>query len=221
MNRKFVIADTHYGHKNIVRGASVWDNPDATRDFETVEDMNKAIVKSINDTVARQDELYLLGDLAFGNIYTLVEFITQIKCENIHVILGNHDQSIRDNRSFVLHNDLMKSETLKIAKEFLGVNILPGEFATFKIQNLFKSVSIRKQIKYEGQTFVLDHYPLEAWNGSVRGTVMLHGHVHQALNNSVLNTEYRRFDMDWGYWRKPIEIKELFKMAAKRKKLNI
>lgn len=220
MSRKFVISDTHYGHKNIVRGSSVWDNPDATRDFETVEEMNEAIVKSINDTVAKQDELYLLGDLAFGNIYTLVEFITKIKCENIHVILGNHDQSIRDNRTFSIHNN-MKTDKIGIAREFLGVNIPSGESSNFKVQDLFKSVSIRKQIKHEGQTFILDHYPLESWNGSVRGTVMLHGHVHQALNNSILNTEYRRFDMDWGYWRKPIEINELFKMAAKRKKLNI
>lgn len=217
--RKFVIADTHYGHKNIVRGASVWDNPDATRDFETVEEMNEAIVKSINDTVARQDELYLLGDVAFGNVYTLVEFLRKIKCENLHIILGNHDQSIRDNRPFTIKNEAPLDALLAI--EVLGKPIPPGHSETFRTQDFFKSVQIRKQIQHEGQTFVLDHYPLESWNGSVRGTVMLHGHVHQALNKSILNTEHRRFDMDWGYWRKPIEISELFKMAAKRKKLNI
>ena len=220
MNRKFVVADTHYGHNNIVRGVSQWENPNATRDFESVLEMNDAIVKSINDKVTKHDELYLIGDVAFGNVYTLVEFISRLKCGNIHVILGNHDQSIRDNRPFTIDHI---TETLHplIAIEKFGKTILPNESEQFRTHDMFKTVSHRKTIKHEGQSFVLDHYPLEAWNGSTRGTVMLHGHVHQALNDSILNTEYRRFDMDWGYWQRPVEISELFKLAAKRKKLNI
>lgn len=39
----------------------------------------------------------------------------------------------------------------------------------------------RKVIKIDGQKIVLDHYPLQAWDGSMRASWNLYGHVHGNL----------------------------------------
>lgn len=33
----FITSDTHYGHANICRGVSTWDDKTKCRDFDTVE----------------------------------------------------------------------------------------------------------------------------------------------------------------------------------------
>ena len=64
----FVTSDTHYGHKNICRGVTAWRLPDGsipidqTRDFETMDEMNDAIINNINSVVGQDDVLIHLGD---------------------------------------------------------------------------------------------------------------------------------------------------------------
>jgi calcineurin-like phosphoesterase family protein len=88
-------SDTHYNHKNICKGVTEWSDADIScRDFQTIEEMNDAIVNSINKYVMENDILYHLGDWSFGGINSIWEFRKQIKCKNIHLILGNHDEHI-------------------------------------------------------------------------------------------------------------------------------
>jgi len=68
----WITSDTHFSHKNICRGATAWRTQDGqvpisqTRDFETVEKMNAAIVNNINEVVGQDDMLIHLGDWSFG-----------------------------------------------------------------------------------------------------------------------------------------------------------
>lgn len=94
----FFTSDTHYGHNNICRGVSKWaDLEENTRDFDTVSDMNDGIVNGINKNVREDDILFHLGDFALYNKKKNFEFRKQIKCKNVHLIKGNHDDEIKNN----------------------------------------------------------------------------------------------------------------------------
>ena len=100
----FVTSDTHYGHKNICRGVTTWKLPDGsipidqTRDFETMDEMNDAIINNINSVVGQDDVLIHLGDWSFGGFENIKKFRDRIVCKEIHLILGNHDHHIENNR---------------------------------------------------------------------------------------------------------------------------
>lgn len=100
----FITSDTHFSHKNICRGVTNWRLPngqipvDQTRDFPTIEKMNTAIVNNINQIVGQDDILIHLGDWSFGGFEQIREFYDRLVCKNIHLILGNHDHHIENNR---------------------------------------------------------------------------------------------------------------------------
>jgi calcineurin-like phosphoesterase family protein len=95
---------THFGHKNIVRGVTNWRTHDgevpenSTRDFQTIEQMNDAIVNNINSVVGQDDTLIMLGDVSFGGFDNIGLFLDRLVCKNIHLILGNHDHHIENDR---------------------------------------------------------------------------------------------------------------------------
>lgn len=100
----WITSDTHYGHKNICRGVTNWRLPDGgipidqTRDFETIDKMNESIIQNINSVVGQDDVLIHLGDWSFGGFENIEIFRNRIVCQNIHLILGNHDHHIEGNR---------------------------------------------------------------------------------------------------------------------------
>lgn len=66
------------------------------RGFNTVEDMNEAIVQNWNSIVTPFDDIYVLGDLMLNDNEKGIELLNSLK-GNIHVILGNHDTDTRIN----------------------------------------------------------------------------------------------------------------------------
>jgi calcineurin-like phosphoesterase family protein len=100
----WIFSDPHYNHTNICRGTTKWRLPDGslpikqTRDFPNLEKMNSAIVDNINQVVKQGDILICLGDWSFGGFESIKEFWDRIICKNIHLILGNHDHHIENNR---------------------------------------------------------------------------------------------------------------------------
>ena len=100
----FITSDTHYGHKNICRGVTDWRLPDGgipmdqTRDFDTIEKMNERIIQNINSVVGEDDVLFHLGDWSFGGFENVQKFRDRILCKEIHLILGNHDTHIENDR---------------------------------------------------------------------------------------------------------------------------
>lgn len=104
-NRKvFITSDTHYGHKNICRGVTDWRLPDGgipteqTRDFDTIEEMNEVIVNNINSVVGEDDVLIHVGDWSFGGFENIQKFRDEVKCKEIHLVLGNHDHHIENDK---------------------------------------------------------------------------------------------------------------------------
>jgi calcineurin-like phosphoesterase family protein len=93
----WITADTHYNHKNIVKGESDWNDKSRCRKFKSLKTYNDIIVKNINSVVEKKDWLYHLGDWSLGERDSLFEFRERLKCENIVIVCGNHDLHILKN----------------------------------------------------------------------------------------------------------------------------
>lgn len=85
----FITSDFHFSHsKNFIY---------EPRGFETVEEMNEAIIKNFNSIVSKNDITFVLGDLCLGGAGEEVleknkQLIEQLN-GSLFVVLGNHDQS--------------------------------------------------------------------------------------------------------------------------------
>lgn len=201
MNREiWFTADTHYGHKNIVLGTSNWEDKTMCRKFDTLDEHNKAIVKGINDNVKKDDILYIIGDFAMGGRQNIYKFRKQIICENIHIIVGNHDH-------FIHRNSILIDDS--------GQEI----FA----QDLFSSVNTEGFKFGKTYKFVMYHYALRTWRNSNLGSYHLYGHSHGELEK----TPYGR-SMDvgvdcaynlYGQYR-PFHMKEIINILETRKIQN-
>ena len=100
----WVTSDTHYSHTNICRGITNWRLPNGdvpekqTRPFETLDKMNASIVNNINEVVGQDDVLIHFGDWSFGGFENIEELRNRIWCKEIHLIYGNHDHHLVNNR---------------------------------------------------------------------------------------------------------------------------
>lgn len=161
-------SDTHYGHKNIVRGTSEWENRNneqRVRDFDTMEEHNNALVKSINSVVKENDELWHLGDWSFGGHENIKIFRDRLNCNNINLVFGNHDQHVEPFNS--PYRQLFTS--CQYYKEL-----------SFKIPST-------KSGKYGKTHIILSHYAMRVWNKSHHGSIMLYGHSHGTLDELTPN----------------------------------
>ncbi len=82
--RTWVIADTHFGHANIIRHGE--------RPFRTLGEMDKALVANWNDTVGDDDTVYHLGDFSGPPMNRRIEEIAERLRGRIVLIAGNHDR---------------------------------------------------------------------------------------------------------------------------------
>lgn len=96
MSNVWFSSDFHYGHTNIA-GPKVSRWKSGYRDFDSVFHMNEAIIDSINDNVGKHDTLYFLGDWAFGKEDNIRELRYLLNVQEIVLIYGNHDDTIRKN----------------------------------------------------------------------------------------------------------------------------
>ena len=192
--RVFFTSDTHYNHTNICSGVSEWDGSRGTRDFNTLYEMNAVLINGINSTVGENDILIHLGDWSFGGFDKIEEFRNQIVCKNIHLILGNHDHHIQNNKEDI--QDL-----------FLSVN-----------QYLYLTVVEQAKAKNEPaqkHRFVLSHYPIASWQDMGQGVMHLHGHVHLPKGKRVGPGRMMDVGVD-GNDLKPIDLSGVLAIMKKQ-----
>ena len=171
-------SDTHYWHKNIVYGESVWANKETgTRRFDTTKEMSQHIVSNINDCVGEDDILIHLGDWSFGGIDNIWNFRKQIKCKNIYLVIGNHDTHIRKN--YILPNVHRIKPYSSELEDGQGISATDGEYPDYvEAQDLFVLVEDYLEIMIGKDLFCCMHYPMDEWNDRHHKSYMLHGHQH-------------------------------------------
>jgi len=155
-------SDWHFCHDNILKYCS-----NTRGHYSNIEEMNEDIIKNINAKVSKGDILYFLGDFGFcKNIDDAVKIIERINCD-IFFIKGNHDRKV-----------LIKK--IKALPNIVGVEDL-------------HSIKIDDPDAIHGkQMIVMCHYPLEVWDRSHYGALMIHGHSHGTL---PVNLERMRLDV--------------------------
>lgn len=130
------------------------------RGFETVEQMNEYIVGRWNQKVREGDDVVILGDVSAGNAEQTNEILRRLN-GNLFLIEGNHDHFLR-HRKFDM--------------------------------SLFGWVKPYEELRDNKRKVILCHYPVFCYNGQYRvddngmpKTYMLYGHVHNSLDEILVN----------------------------------
>jgi calcineurin-like phosphoesterase family protein len=144
--QKFYTADTHFGHALMLSSTA------CGRPFDSVPEMDEALIDGWNAVVRPDDLVYHLGDFAFG---LKDEARVQRIFKRLHgrkiLILGNHDY-LKANR---VHPTLAGLEWETVAQHYETTD--------------------------EGQRVFLSHYAQRTWPGAHKGAFHFYGHSHGKL----------------------------------------
>ena len=77
-------SDLHFGHRNIIKYCN--------RPWNTVEEMDEALIHNWNSIVGKNDIVFDLGDFAFASNQRWRELVSRVNGKH-YLILGNHDVS--------------------------------------------------------------------------------------------------------------------------------
>ena len=173
----FFTADTHFTHPS-----TLYFHPErriaADISLEELQaDKMKAIYKfdewlinRWNETVGRQDFVYILGDFCLGNKARTEEILSKLHGRK-YLIRGNHDKSAKGlERYFQWVGDIKEAKFNHNQYKFIN----PDE------------------------PFCLEmcHYPLLTWNRRPHGTCHIHGHCHNSITQ--FNTFSKELRLDVG-----------------------
>lgn len=122
-DKVFFTSDTHFYHKNILKGMTSW----GTRPFSTPEEHNDYLIEQWNKTVPKDGVVFHLGDFCFAGIQQW-ENIRKRLNGKIYLILGNHDlHSISTNseRLQALFEDITFQKIINIDGQLIYLNHFP------------------------------------------------------------------------------------------------
>ena len=92
--KTWITSDLHFGHTNIIKFC-----PKTRGIFDTAAQMNEQFIARWNDTVASDDTVFILGDVAFMNATDATALLSQLKGKKI-LIKGNHDRKLLEHDGF-------------------------------------------------------------------------------------------------------------------------
>lgn len=82
-------SDHHFGHQNIIKYCK--------RPFKDVTEMDEKLISNWNECVAKDDEVYYLGDFCFYKDIDVVKKLLKNLNGKKHLILGNHEDTFKVN----------------------------------------------------------------------------------------------------------------------------
>lgn len=192
----FFTSDLHFGHANIQSYCP-------TRPGTTVPEMNEILIDNWNDTVGRDDTVWVLGDVAMGKIAESLPLVKRLRGTKL-LIPGNHDRCWYpfgrkvaqwtpkyEEVGFTVFND---RERMRI-----------GEWDGFPLVKM-------SHLPYDGDHTEEDRYLDQ--RPTDEGHILLHGHVHDGwkLKMSASGTPQINVGVDvWDY--RPVALETLIALV--------
>lgn len=155
-------SDTHFGHKNILTFCE--------RPFNSVEEMDNAIIERWNSKVGKDDIVFHLGDFAFASNKRWQELIYKLNGK-IYLILGNHDITRwPGNYTMQLFDRVENQMMLKIDNKYkVYLNHVPF-------------------LCYDG-----------TYRNPEDCTIQLHGHVHERIGDTGKDAQRLQYRFPYQY----------------------
>ena len=172
-------SDTHFSHGNIIKYAlRPWlddvgkeilirldqCDPEAEEQWkkhrlpkENIAEHDEALMINWNSVVDVDDDVYHLGDFAFGKPERMKEILDCLN-GNIHLIKGNHDRNIN-----------------KVKDCFVWIR----DYSVVKIKN--------DDAEWGIQDIVMSHYAFRVWDKAHYGSFACAGHSHNSLLKTRFN----------------------------------
>lgn len=149
-------SDLHFGHANIIKYSG--------RPYDSVEEMNEALVANWNDQVLPDDDVWILGDLCLGRLPDTLGYIGRLNGHKT-LLTGNHDACWKGNGGY---------------NKWVTRYVLAG----------LDEVVNKKTVELDvgGNTVLLCHFPYfgdhyaerySEYRPVDRGMSLLHGHIHE------------------------------------------
>lgn len=148
MNNWFT-SDIHFYHNNIIKYSN--------RPFNDVNHMNEALIQNWNECVGQDDNIYSLGDFAFGKIGNIKNILSRLN-GNIFMITGNHDEEIIKH-----HNELINEGYVQEIVPYKEIRVNGQFICLFH----YASRTWNKQYKGSWQLFGHSHNSLPPFGKSV------------------------------------------------------
>lgn len=179
-------SDFHLGHNK----EFVWK----TRGFNSFEEHTYGVINTLNNMVAPQDKLFFLGDFCLNTTPDKFhQYIDQIKCQNIYMLWGNHNNPTERIYKTEIYNTFGKD--LKVYPFTYKNLIFMGDYL---------------EIFVNGKIIVLSHYPHSVWNFMKEGAYMLCGHSHYSFKETQSNHKYGKIlDVGWDGKGSPYSLNEI------------
>lgn len=175
--KTWFVSDLHFSHASILYFHPERREACCVTLEELQEDKNSAIDKHDewlinlwNNTVSKQDHVYIIGDFCLGNKKKTEEILRRLNGKKF-LIRGNHDKSCNGLENYF---------------EWVG-DIKEAKFT----HNQYDFID-------PDETFCVEmcHYPLLTWNRRPHGTVHVHGHCHGSID--YVNTSMNELRVDVG-----------------------
>lgn len=117
MNNLWFTADTHFGHKNIIKFCD--------RPCNSLLEMDNLIIDNWNAVVGQNDEVWHLGDVAWRDIELYLPRLNG----RINVTLGNHDHTkqVRDRIARNITGNVFEFKELKVDNKSISLFHYPIE----------------------------------------------------------------------------------------------
>lgn len=146
----YFCADLHIHHKNILKFQKNRIKGMQLKSENDIDGHDNYIINMLKSTLHKEDTLYILGDMMFGNREDAISLLSQIKC-NKFFINGNHDKAFNQ-----LDNYFKWKGDIKITS--FSKDLYPFLEQDFEV--------------------CMCHYPMKSWPSKSYGTMELYGHVH-------------------------------------------